>query len=74
MLEGQARYRPSTRCLHDLAELASLTLSNERAGRRPCRATIEVDGEMWWTSTQAHQVLTHGAPDHVEVMVSRVSG
>jgi putative lipoprotein len=38
------------------------------------RATIEVDGEMWWTSTQAHQVLTHGAPDHVEVMVSRVSG
>jgi putative lipoprotein len=154
MLEGQARYRPSTRCLHDLAELASLTLSNERAGRRPydgvmgddaepatlsvtvfyreriamppnaalivtladvsradapaetvesrrieepgnvpvdveltydrsiiddgltyaVRATIEVDGEMWWTSTQAHQVLTHGAPDHVEVMVSRVSG
>jgi putative lipoprotein len=38
------------------------------------RATIEVDGEMWWTSTQAHQVLTHGAPDHVEVMVSRVIG
>jgi putative lipoprotein len=38
------------------------------------RATIEVDGEMWWTSTQAHHVLTHGAPDHVEVMVSRVSG
>ena len=38
------------------------------------RATIEVDGKMWWTSTQAHHVLTHGAPDHVEVMVSRVSG
>ena len=38
------------------------------------RATIEVDGEMWWTSTQAHHVLTRGAPDHVEVMVSRVTG
>jgi uncharacterized lipoprotein YbaY len=38
------------------------------------RATIEVDGDMWWTSTQAHHVLTRGAPDHVEVMVSRVSG
>jgi uncharacterized lipoprotein YbaY len=38
------------------------------------RATIEVDGTMWWTSTQAHHVLTRGAPDHVEVMVSRVSG
>jgi uncharacterized lipoprotein YbaY len=38
------------------------------------RATIEVDGVMWWTSTQAHQVLTRGAPDQVEVMVSRVSG
>ena len=38
------------------------------------RATIEVDEKMWWTSTQAHHVLTHGAPDHVEVMVSRVSG
>jgi uncharacterized lipoprotein YbaY len=37
------------------------------------RATIEVDGEMWCTSTQAHHVLTRGAPDHVEVMVSRVS-
>lgn len=37
------------------------------------RATIEVDGEMWWTSTQAHHVLTRGAPDHVEVMVSRVN-
>jgi putative lipoprotein len=38
------------------------------------RATIEVDGEMWWTSTQAHHVLTRGAPGHVEVMVSRVTG
>ncbi|MGA7759698.1 MAG: YbaY family lipoprotein [Ilumatobacteraceae bacterium] len=38
------------------------------------RATIEVDGEMWWTSTQAHHVLTRGAPDHAEVMVSRISG
>jgi uncharacterized lipoprotein YbaY len=38
------------------------------------RATIEVDGELWWSSTQAHHVLTHGAPDHAEVMVSRVSG
>lgn len=38
------------------------------------RATIEVDGEMWWTSTQAHHVLTRGAPDQVEVMVSRVGG
>jgi uncharacterized lipoprotein YbaY len=38
------------------------------------RATIEVDGELWWSSTQAHHVLTHGAPDRVEVMVSRVSG
>jgi uncharacterized lipoprotein YbaY/heat shock protein HslJ len=38
------------------------------------RATIEVDGTMWWTSTQAHHVLTRGAPDHVEVMVSRVNG
>jgi uncharacterized lipoprotein YbaY len=38
------------------------------------RATIEVDGKMWWTSTQAHHVLAHGAPDHIEVMVSRVSG
>ena len=37
------------------------------------RATIEVDGEKWWTSTQAHHVLTHGAPDQVEVMVSRVT-
>lgn len=37
------------------------------------RATIEVDGVMWWASTQAHHVLTHGAPDHVEVMVSRVT-
>jgi uncharacterized lipoprotein YbaY len=37
------------------------------------RATIEVDGEMWWTSTQAHHVITRDAPDHVEVMVSRVS-
>ena len=35
------------------------------------RATIEVDGDMWWSSTQAHHVLTRGAPDHVEVMVSR---
>jgi putative lipoprotein len=38
------------------------------------RATIEVDAEMWWTSTQAHHVLTRGAPDHIVVMVSRVSG
>jgi uncharacterized lipoprotein YbaY len=38
------------------------------------RATIEVDGKMWWTSTQAHHVVTRGAPDHVEIMVSRVSG
>lgn len=37
------------------------------------RATIEVDGEMWWTSTEAHHVLTRAAPDHVEVMVSRVT-
>jgi putative lipoprotein len=38
------------------------------------RATIEVDGKMWWTSTQAHHVVTRGAPDRVEIMVSRVSG
>ena len=38
------------------------------------RATIEVDGEMWWTSTEAHHVLTGGAPDHVEVMVFSVTG
>jgi uncharacterized lipoprotein YbaY len=36
------------------------------------RATIEVDGAMWWSSTQVHRVLTGGAPDHVEVMVTRV--
>jgi uncharacterized lipoprotein YbaY len=38
------------------------------------RATIEVDGVMWWTSTHAHHVITRGAPDHAEVMVSRVTG
>lgn len=37
------------------------------------RATIEVDGKMWWTSSQAHHVLMRGAPDHAEVMVTRVS-
>jgi uncharacterized lipoprotein YbaY len=36
------------------------------------RATIEVDGEMWWTSTEVHRVLTGGASDRVEVLVTRV--
>ena len=37
------------------------------------RATIEVDGVMWWTSPDAHHVLTGDSPDHVEVMVTRVA-
>ena len=37
------------------------------------RATIEVDGVMWWTSADAHHVLTGDSPDHVEVMVTRVA-
>ena len=37
------------------------------------RATIEVDGVMWWTSTEAHRALTGDSPDHVEVMVTRVA-
>jgi putative lipoprotein len=37
------------------------------------RATIEVDGELWWTSTSHHRVLTDDTPDPVEVMVSRVA-
>jgi uncharacterized lipoprotein YbaY len=60
MLEGQA-------------QLTDPSIIDERL-TYAVRATIEVDGEMWWTSTQAHQVLTHGAPGHIEVMVSRVSG
>jgi putative lipoprotein len=36
------------------------------------RATIDVDGEMWWTSTEVHRVLTGGASDRVEVLVTRV--
>ena len=37
------------------------------------RATIEVDGEPWWTSTVVHRVLTDAAPGPVEVMVTRVA-
>jgi uncharacterized lipoprotein YbaY len=35
------------------------------------RATIEVDGELWWTSTDAHLVLTGDAPDRVDVLLTR---
>jgi uncharacterized lipoprotein YbaY/heat shock protein HslJ len=37
------------------------------------RATIEVGGEMWWTSTDAHHVLTNGATNRVDVLVTRVT-
>jgi putative lipoprotein len=36
------------------------------------RATIDVDGALWWTSTSAHLVVTNGHPTHVEVPLTRV--
>ena len=36
------------------------------------RATIEVGGEPWWTTTTVHHVLTDDTPDPVELMVTRI--
>jgi uncharacterized lipoprotein YbaY len=35
------------------------------------RATIDVDDRLWWTSTEAHHVLTGGSPATVEIMLTR---
>ena len=37
------------------------------------RVTIEVDGKPWWTSTDAHHVLTRGAPHRVDVLLRRIA-
>jgi putative lipoprotein len=36
------------------------------------RATIEVDGEPWWTSTSHHQLPEPGS-DPVEILVTRIT-
>jgi putative lipoprotein len=36
------------------------------------RAMIEVRGELWWTTTTVHHVLTDDTPDPVELMVTRI--
>jgi putative lipoprotein len=36
------------------------------------RATIDVGGELWWTSADAHLVITGGHPSTVDVVLRRV--
>ncbi len=40
-------------------------------GTYAVRATIDVDGTLWWTSTEAHLVLTEGRPSIVDIMLTR---
>jgi putative lipoprotein len=37
------------------------------------RATIEIDGALWWSSTEHHRVLADDTPDALDVMVTRVA-
>lgn len=45
----------------------------DQRGRYALRATILVDGERLFTSTQAYLVLTGGHPDHADIVVQRVA-
>ena len=42
-------------------------------GTYAVRATIDVDGTLWWTSTEAHLVLTEGRPSIVDIMLNRTA-
>ena len=42
-------------------------------GTYAVRATIDVDGTLWWTSTEAHLVLTDGRPSTVDIMLTRTA-
>jgi len=42
-------------------------------GTYSVRARIDVDGELWWTTTDAHPVITGDHPSTVDVLLRRVS-
>ncbi len=43
------------------------------AGRYAVRVTLRVADQLWFTSTAHHAVLTQGAGDHAEIVLSRVA-
>jgi putative lipoprotein len=42
-------------------------------GSYAVRARLDVDGELWWTTTDAHLVITGGHPSTVDIVLRRVS-